>query len=569
LDELAKADDINTIHLNYTGGTKPMSLYGNIAVSEWIEKEKKKDKIKVILSDIDPKNHKIVLRDKPGYPLDGDLLGKVELKIETVLDLHDMKTVSDDVQDITIPEDKLMNFAHQAIKKYRTGQEENSDVKYVYEWFVANKQIKGSGTSPVIHQTLPEIRNPSLKSYTDISERKTILVRRFAPLFLTVRNIGPFFEKPVIFDFTAEDGTPCNFYLLVSENGRGKTTVLELMVFLMKILEYDTMESFGHDGLDKNYGSVQWDILVKFSVEEKDRQKQERTVVLSLLAGSFDRSVISEWDAEHLKNVGATSWHQFGFWRNESGSLERLGQNDSFVSEFLNEMRTKLGDELIGFEGSVHKEDSILTKNPTMNLPVLLYFSAYRDIPPVADKEDKVAMPENWKSADWGYRCIRQFSQEGTQWRKSADNLFTWLGHINDGRFELARNIVNDRVFRGRQKFFKGMQKNPPEAIIHNQGRQHSFDKLSSGEKSLLQLFSCIGVYMTRNTILLIDEMDAHLHSKWQHRVLNLLKGLVKDHPGLTVIATTHSREILSAFAYEIKEDKLRKGGDIIEEELY
>jgi len=333
----------------------------------------------------------------------------------------------------------------------------------------------------------------------------------------------------------------------------------------MKMLEYDSMESFGHDGLDKNYGSVQWDILVNFSVEEKDR---ERTVVLSLLAGSFDRSVISEWDAERLKGVGATSWHQFGFWRNESGRLERLGKNDSFVNEFLNEIRINFGNELIGFEGSLHKKDSTPKENLTMNLPALLYFSAYRDIPSIVDKEYMSSNPENWKPPDWGYRYVREFNQEGTQWRKSTDNMFTWLDHINDGRFELAKDTVNDRVFKGRQKFFKGMQKNPPEALIHNQEREHSFDKLSSGEKSLLQLLSCIGVYMTRNTILLIDEMDVHLHSKWQHRVLNLLKKLVKDHPGLTVIATTHSLEILNAFAYEIKEDKLRKGGDIIEDEL-
>ena len=126
LDELAKADVINTIHLNYTGGTKPMSLYGSIAVNEWIEKEKKKDKIKVILSDIDPNNHKIVLREKPDYPLDGDMLDVVKVKTDTVLDLHDMKTVHAGVQHLTIPipEDRLMEFAYQAIIKYRNNQKQ-------------------------------------------------------------------------------------------------------------------------------------------------------------------------------------------------------------------------------------------------------------------------------------------------------------------------------------------------------------------------------------------------------------------------------------------------------------
>jgi len=48
----------------------------------------------------------------------------------------------------------------------------NEDSDKVYEWFVANKQIRGTGTSPVIYQTLPEIRKPSLRSYTDTSKKK-------------------------------------------------------------------------------------------------------------------------------------------------------------------------------------------------------------------------------------------------------------------------------------------------------------------------------------------------------------------------------------------------------------
>ncbi|GEM_PF-234236 len=482
---------------------------------------------------------------------------------------------------------KITNFQEAPENvKYPCNDDSDKVSDKVYEWFMANKQIgRGTGTSPVIHQTLPEIGKPYLQSYSDISKKKTIILERFSPLFLTVRNIGPFFEKPVVFDFTDANDGPCNFYLLIAGNGAGKTTVLELMAFLMKMLEYDRMESFGHDGLDKNYGSVQWDILIKFKErfqgesDEEFREKKEKTIVLSLLAGSFEKSVISEWDSDRLKNFCAASCHQFGFWRNESGRLERLGQNDSFVNEFLNEIKINSDTQPREFENPTltteSRDISIVKKdtqprefeNPTLTLPTLLYFSAYRNIPSIADKNTATS-PENWKPVDWEYKCIRQIAQEGSEWRKSLDNLFMWLENIDNDFFKSAKNTVNERVFKGREKFFKGMQKNPPEAVIYNKGREHSFDKLSSGEKSLLQLFSCIGVYMTRNTILLIDEMDVHLHSKWQHRVLNLLKKLVKDHPGLTVIATTHSREILSAFAYEIKEDKLRKGGYIIEEEL-
>jgi len=368
---------------------------------------------------------------------------------------------------------------------------------------------------------------------------------RFEPLYLTIDKIGPFQEQSFVLDFTNEDGEPCNFYLIASENGRGKTTILDLMTLLMKMLKHQDMNNFGHEGLDRHEGRVQWDILIQISKEGK-----EQIVVLSLLAGSIGESSLSVWDKDRLSQVGAGSWHRFGFRRHASGRLERIGKNDEFVNDFLSFIRMYDDEPSAGFE------DDPLTA------PVLLYFSAYRDIP-ATELQRSIIQPDNW-----GYKPVHIFAQEGEHWTKSLDNLLVWLSWLGDGRFERARDIVNQRVFRGTQKFLKGIRKSPPQAIVINGKEPHSLDKLSSGEKSLVQLFLRIGTHITRNSILLIDEMDVHLHPKWQHRLLNILKGLLKDHPGLTVIATTHSREILRAFAYEIKEEGLRKGGYIIEKDL-
>lgn len=66
----------------------------------------------------------------------------------------------------------------------------------------------------------------------------------------------------------------------------------------------------------------------------------------------------------------------------------------------------------------------------------------------------------------------------------------------------------------------------------------------------------------------LVDELDIHLHSIWQHRVLAVFKQLAVEHPGMTIIASTHARELIPAFAHDIREEGLRKGGHIIEEGL-
>ena len=64
----------------------------------------------------------------------------------------------------------------------------------------------------------------------------------------------------------------------------------------------------------------------------------------------------------------------------------------------------------------------------------------------------------------------------------------------------------------------------------------HRLDTLSNGEKSLVQLFVRLGAYMTRNTILLIDEPEAHLHEDWQQRLLTQLKKMAQEQfPGLTI----------------------------------
>jgi len=372
------------------------------------------------------------------------------------------------------------------------------------------------------------------------------LIHSFEPLFLTIDRIGPFQESPSVFDFTNEADEPCNFYLFVSENGRGKTTILELMAVLMNMLGHREMESLGHDDLDRHKGSVQWDILLKLF-----REGQEQTVVLSLIAGTSDSSGISVWTEARLAKAGATSWHRFGFRRRVSGRFERIGKNDDLVNDLLSHIKIDSETEPLGFE------DSQITS------PTLLFFSAYRDIPSVSKEQRSIVQPD-----DWGYRPVYTFSQDGTIWTKSLDNLMVWLRWLDDGRFERAREIINDRVFKRKTKFLKGVRKSPPEAIIMNEGQQHSLDKLSSGEKSLVQLFLRIGTHMTRNTILLIDEMDVHLHPKMQHRLLNILKDMVKDTPGLILISTTHSRELLNGFSFETEEKKLRKGGHIIEDDL-
>lgn len=376
-----------------------------------------------------------------------------------------------------------------------------------------------------------------------------LTIEEFAPLWLTIDNIGPFRNQPYEIDFTDSLGEPCNLFLLLSRNGQGKTTLLEVFARLMDFVFQEDPKSFGHEDVDFGNGRVQWDIRLK-----TDWKGNKRAVLLSLLSGNLDREspAIKEWSAAALQKHHIDEWRPIGFRRRAlGGKWQWIGKPDDLMDAFIGSVQaaSSLSSAPDGFE------------TPRLTLPSLLFFPAHRDIERVSTPDRSIIRPESWN-----YSTVYKVNSQGGQWRRSLDNLLVWLKWLDDGRFEKAVEIINKRVFGDGAKFLEGIRKDPPEAIINSGGEKHRLDQLSGGEKNLVQLFLRIGAHMTQNTIILIDELDIHLHPNWQHYIIDLFKDFVRDHPGATVIASTHSREILGAFPMDIPEAGVRKGGDIIKQ---
>lgn len=382
-----------------------------------------------------------------------------------------------------------------------------------------------------------------------------VLVEEFAPLFLTIDRVGPFQARLEEFDFTDSNDEPCNIYLMVSKNGRGKTTVMEMLATMMGMLgktDSDLQTSgLGFEPFDREAGRAQWDVRLTLN-----QDGHRETVVLSLLAGTMgEETTLKLWGESELRKYGATRWHRFGFVRNSFGRYSMVGRHDLWVMDFNALIQAAVGARLTGFESD------------ELYYPTLIYFSAYRNIIPIQTQERAIVAP-----LDWNYRPVHVFDVEGRDWRDSLDNLLVWLKWLDDGRFEKAVDTINERVFKvsaerlSSGKRLKGVRKEPPEAIIESEGQEHRLDRLSSGEKSLVQLYLRLGAHMTRNTILLIDEPEVHLHRNWQYETLYTLTKLAKDHfPNVCVFMASHSERMMKAFGHNITEENLRKGAYIIE----
>jgi ABC-type branched-subunit amino acid transport system ATPase component len=379
-----------------------------------------------------------------------------------------------------------------------------------------------------------------------------VLVERFSPLFLSIDRIGPFQERLETFDFTDSDNEPCNVFLMVSKNGRGKTTVMELMAAMMDMLGRTECSSLGIEDMDRGWGRAQWDILVTLNIDG-----HPETVILSLVAGVLgEETSLKFWASEDLQIYGASAWHRMGFVR--AGRASRyvaVGKGDRWVSDFGALIDSGRGERLQGFE------------NDALTFPTLIYFSAYRNIVRLHTTERTIVEPR-----DWNYQPVHTFDIEGADWRNSLDNLLVWLKWLDDGRFEDAVQAINARVFKvgdpqlDSGKRLKGVRKEPPEAIVVAGSQEHRLDRLSSGEKSLVQLYLRLGAHMTRNTIVLIDEPEVHLHRNLQYETLFELLGIAKrSYPQVCIIMATHSERLMKAFALDQEEENLVKGAYIIE----
>lgn len=93
-----------------------------------------------------------------------------------------------------------------------------------------------------------------------------------------------------------------------------------------------------------------------------------------------------------------------------------------------------------------------------------------------------------------------------------------------------------------------------PTMIVEKDGEELDVNQLSQGEKSLLALVGDIARRLSilnpslnypleGEGVVMIDEVDLHLHPKWQH---DLIDKLVATFPNVQFILTTHSPHVIS-----------------------
>ncbi|MDH0306689.1 retron Ec78 anti-phage system effector ATPase PtuA [Aeromonas caviae] len=119
------------------------------------------------------------------------------------------------------------------------------------------------------------------------------------------------------------------------------------------------------------------------------------------------------------------------------------------------------------------------------------------------------------------------------------------LQSVNMAIETLVPDIKNIRVDRSTGK---------PRILLDNYGYTVNINQLSKGQRILVSLAGDIAYRLVKlnpdaieplkgTGIILIDEIELHLHPKWQQEVIT---GLLKTFPNIQFIITTHSPQVLS-----------------------
>jgi energy-coupling factor transporter ATP-binding protein EcfA2 len=156
----------------------------------------------------------------------------------------------------------------------------------------------------------------------------------------------------------------------------------------------------------------------------------------------------------------------------------------------------------------------------------------------------------------------------GTQWTSREQAL---ASRIRMNFFNILAELVPYSGFS-----FSRVTKAPWQVMVNTRDGEVSLDQVSQGMSSTL---SWVGTLLQRMyevygdaefpeqqpALVLVDEIDAHLHPAWQRQIPGLLR---KHFPNVMFVATTHSALIVSALAdSDVRIARRNDAGDLVVEQ--
>ncbi len=194
--------------------------------------------------------------------------------------------------------------------------------------------------------------------------------------------------------------------------------------------------------------------------------------------------------------------------------------------------------------------------NIEANIPLVVYYPVNRaviDIPLEIPQENSFEQVDAYKQALDGVQI--RFSSF-FQWFRSVEDVeneeLRENHNYRDERLEAVRKAISSLL--GEEFSKLRVRRSPLRMTVTKQGQELIINQLSDGEKCLLAMVGDLARRLAianpslsdplqGSGVVLIDEIELHLHPKWQREII---PALTRTFPNCQFIVTTHSPQVIS-----------------------
>ncbi|WP_201593593.1 AAA family ATPase [Psychrobacter sp. Pi2-51] len=393
---------------------------------------------------------------------------------------------------------------------------------------------------------------------------------------LHLQNYGRFENLNIDFAPTAEKTG--NVTVIVGNNGAGKSQILQALAtslswFVNGLSNYDKeisvikFEEHGFLESDEGQYIEQYQIMNNKDYSELELSFYDESIGMEILNTNSTRKEILVPASYGVQRTGFDELikvYSKNFQKSKDISLPIVAYypvNRGVISTPMDINKDSTTNQLTAYEDALKSSVSFET-----------FFSWFREREDienesfasskakVKDKEEDVAdiFMRSLKETYIEKGKLEEFSSKEVQKLREAIRNF-------ETNFEelLSRRLFSDKqltVVRIAIEEFTDLtnprirRQGTPTMIVEKDGEELDVKQLSQGEKSLLALVGDIARRLALlnpsldnplegEGVVMIDEVDLHLHPKWQH---DLIDKFVKTFPNVQFILTTHSPHVIS-----------------------
>ncbi|MDF5724390.1 MAG: AAA family ATPase [Rhizonema sp. PD37] len=347
--------------------------------------------------------------------------------------------------------------------------------------------------------------------------------------------------------------------VLLGINGVGKSSILDCLAILLSKLTGRIQESLDStrslSEQDIMNGSEQTEIEITVSLDEGREftwlvNKQKEGSKLAKSAGEMRleaiKAILVDIDDQRLQQLNRS--------RDLTKALSQV-----FAQIEADDVSQ---DSVASLETAVDYIKSQLDQNENASIPVVVYYPVNRA---VLDLPLEI-------TADYLVKQINAYDQALTGGRIDFKGFFEWFRNTEDLENELRRDNpgYRDKQLSAVRRAIASLQpdfsdlrvaRSPLQMTVKKQGQEFIVNQLSDGEKCLLAMVGDLARRLAianpgdldplqGSGVILIDEIELHLHPKWQRQII---PALTRTFPNCQFIITTHSPQVVS----HVKPDSL------------